>query len=292
MKKIFDLITYAEEHGISISYGTKRARKGWVQLSCPFCGKEPDYLGYNLAFGYFHCWYCGGKTVKSFLYKVGERNISKALRDYSARISSNNDFEIHTAAKECKLPYGVQEILPHHADYLRSRGFNVEDLTRIWKLKSTGIVGDYKHRIFAPIEYNSMMVSFQCRSIGDIEPRYMACPKSNEVIHHQNFIYGYDLAVNPVVVIVEGMADAWKLGAGSVAVFGSAFTPAQVKVLGKWPVRYIIFDTEKKAQEQAEKMAYMLEAYGGETTVIELDEAPDPGSLSVADAKKIMETLS
>jgi hypothetical protein len=84
-------------------------------------------------------------------------------------------------------------------------------------------------------------------------------------------------ACRHAIVITEGPTDAWAVGPGAGALFGTAFTPAQVAELVTIPRRVVCFDSSPAAQQQAAKLAEQLSCFPGITENVLLD-AKDPGS--------------
>jgi len=128
-------------------------------------------------------------------------------------------------------------------------------------LMGTDSVGEYSHRIIIPILYKNKIVSYQARDItGKAELKYKACKKENEIMQHKHICYGIDKIKDGVAIIVEGVTDVWRIGAGAIAMFGTSFTMQQVNFLVKNLSRvHILFDFgEKQAQEKAKKLGTLL----------------------------------
>ena len=64
-------------------------------------------------------------------------------------------------------------------------------------------------------------------------------------------------------IIVEGLTDAWRIGPGAVATFGTSFTFNQVRFLSNHlDEAFILFDFgEKEAENKANKLAYQLSSF-------------------------------
>jgi len=147
---------------------------------------------------------------------------------------------------------------------------------------------DYKHRILAPVYWNERMVSFQTRAINNnATPKYRACPKDREILHHKNILYGLQQYwKDRTGICVEGITDVWKLGLKAFATFGINYKPQQVTEMAKHFNRItIIFDDEPQAQEQAKKLASDLKIFGVASRIITIEG--DPGSLSINQARKL-----
>lgn len=193
---------------------------------------------------------------------------------------------------ECKLPAGSGPMGERHKRYLEGRGFDAEWLERVYGLKGTGPVGDYKHRVIAPIAVNGKVVSFQGRDItGRSSLKYMACPQSLEAMDHKEVLYAVDLVPADRVVVVEGIVDAWRLGPGAVATFGTAFKPAQVRmIVERFSYAFLLYDMERQAQNNAWDLARRLVSTGMKVEVLKLPQG-DPGEMDQDDADALMREL-
>lgn len=277
---------------LRIPYATEgsKIREGWIGLDCPFCGhgKGSHYLGYNLDRGYCTCWACGWHNPAEVLsaitgFSVGEsRNRLKGLdRPYSEeRIKRTGSLV---------MPMNVKPMVSAHKAYLRNRGFKPSALERLWHLKGIGISARLGWRIFIPIEFYGNIVSWTTRLIRDREPRYISAGLDEEFIPHKHLIYGEDLARH-AIAIVEGPADAWRIGPGACATMGTETTAEQIRRIVRFHTRYVIFDPDYAGQMRAVKLANELSAFPGDTYNITLDSG-DPGSASIKDIRRIQKLL-
>lgn len=130
---------------------------------------------------------------------------------------------------------------------------------------------DYSLRIIIPVkDETGRIVSFQGRDITGDEHRmrYEACPKDKAVMNYKHLVYGADLAWNrDSVVAVEGVFDAWKLGPGAVATFGTGMTKEQLLMLSHWKHVTFLFDPEPEAQKHAEEYAREVAMYGSDVDI-------------------------
>jgi len=309
-KNIFniDVITVFNTYDVPfVTEGDKHSRPGWVQVHCPFCeGSQGYHLGYNTVKAYFHCWRCGWHPVLealALLLHVTEHEANEVANKHriDTLVAPSSHFSPLEALKtpedlsEYLLPLSICPKLSNgHKHYLRERGFDPLELEKLYGLQSVGHLGPYKFRIFVPIIYEGRMVSYQTRAVLRTAPlKYKACAKKDEVIHHKHILYNADTAIGDTVIVVEGVTDVWKLGAGAVATFGTAWTTQQATLLGmRWKRRIILFDSEPAAQERAEALANTLSQFGGETEIATLNKTGiDPGGLSYEEAKKIKRNL-
>jgi len=257
--------------------GHHHCRPGWIQIDCPFCGKDSDrfHLGYNLGLRYFNCWKCGAKFVDQVLRELGVA--SAKAREIHRSIESETVVPRERARVSLQVPIGLGPLLAAHRKYLRGRGFDPEVIEDVWKIKGIGISHELSWRIYIPIFLRARQVSWTTRAIGErVTQRYISASAEEESVNHKSVVYGRDFCRHSVVV-VEGPIDAWAIGPGAGALFGTAFSSAQVRELVDIPNRFICFDSSKDAQNRAEELANQLACFPGSTENIQLD-AKDPGS--------------
>ncbi len=180
-----------------------------------------------------------------------------------------------------KEPSGVKPMLRVHRDYLRGRGFDPKQVEKIWKVQGLGLVPELAWRLYLPVEEDGRTVSWTTRSLSNQGQRYISAPLEKSDVPIKDTVYGRDFCHHSIVV-VEGALDAWRVGPGAGALHGTAFTPRQVLLLSKYPLRVICFDAD--AQQFARSLADQLSCFPGKTMVVELD-AKDPGEASDREIK-------
>lgn len=308
---MFNVTKFCRNYHIHIANTGKHVRPGWVNISCPFCNGQ-DHLGVHLSSGAVKCWRCGPHSQLSVIKALlgCDYETAKAIHEeYESRnlrsTRSESDKQGKTHATVCSWPEGTNDLSERGCSYLRRRGFDPERLKELWGLRETGMLGDYKFRIIAPIIVDGVMVSYQGRDYtGKSELRYKACKQVNEVIEHQSTVYGLDHAKGGSCVIVEGIVDVWRFGYGSVSCFGTAFTLAQVNLIAsRFKKVFIIFDADDdNAMAMANELACLLSARGVEVEIVDISDTPldclvdpkkgiDPGNLQQWYADEILKEL-
>lgn len=305
----FNILKFLRDYRIDhATEGNKHCRPGWVQIHCPFCRKQNFHLGFEIGGQQrIACWYCRGKglskTIQALL-KCSRPEAWKIVQEYSDRQTrpipkkrqETNPVKVDVR-KECILP-SPPECGPmgeRHKTYLAERGFDPDLLERVYDLRGTSHLGSYNFRIIAPIYYQGRIVSFQGRDItGKSDLRYKACPMNQEAIHHKHIFYAMDLVKNRTAIMVEGFTDAWRLGPGAIASFGTGFTEEQSALTRKEYKRlFLAFDPEKTAQ--AVMRDFYLQNSGWwdlEIILVDLKEfGTDPGGMSQEDANHLMKEL-
>ena len=265
--------------------GHHHARSGWIQIDCPFCGKDSGryHMGFSISGGYVNCWKCGGHRLTDVLMellKIPFYECQKLLKDLDILPK-----KIKKKKGQLQIPKGVKELQEPHIRYLRKRGYRYKVIEQLWKLEGIGLHSSLPWRIFIPIYYKGKIVSWTTRSIKDKGQRYISASEKQESIPHKNILYGEDY-VRHSIIVCEGPLDVWKIGPGAVATFGTSYTALQIKRISKYPVRTVIFDNEKTAQKKAKVLCDILSLFPGETTNLIMEDN-DPGSATEAEIEKI-----
>ena len=272
--------------------GHEHQTEGWLQFDCPFCEKDSRryHMGYNINGGYASCWRCGGHSLVSVLLEY----TGLSYKQVKKMVDGLDSVKIQPVMKEnvkgfLQIPSKVKPLRDIHVRYLSERGFNYKEIQQLWQVKSTGIVGNLKWRLFIPILHKGQVVSWTTRSLGSSKSKYVSAKPEQELIPHKNILYGSDYVRN-CVIITEGPLDVWAIGPGAVATFGTAFTQSQVLELLMIPHRIVCYDNEKEAQKQAHKLCDTLGAFKGRTYNIVLD-SKDPGEAKLSELKKLRRFL-
>lgn len=283
------LVEILSDLGIPYLDGTghQHARPGWIQFDCPFCdaGSRRYHMGYRIEGGYVHCWRCGRQDLYRTLQALGVRDLRESLARLRQTAPGFTRAPLPARRSHLSLPLGIGPLRRPHRDYLRRRGLNPRQISHLWGGRGIGIAGRLSWRIYLPITQDGRLVSWTTRTIGDSEPRYLTCPAGDEIVAHQEILYGEDLAQQSIIV-VEGPFDALRIGPGAVACLGLSFSHAQIERIARYPVRAICFDNEPEAQRRARKLAETLSVLPGETHLVTLD-AKDPGSASRREIRQL-----
>ncbi len=286
--------------------GHKHSREDWINVPCPYCtGSQGYHLGYNTTDNYFFCWRCGHHPILSTLMKLANISHSQArefVKQYRIRkggrkrVASSNE-KIKINRYPFKFPTGIGPLNKAQIKYLERRNFDPEELIKKWGVLGTSPMSQldgiqYKYRILVPIYWEGKLVSFQTRDYTNKqEKKYMACPQKREVIHHKHLLYGQMELQTDIGICVEGVFDVWRLGGRAFSTLGIGYTREQVYLISKlFEEVFIIFDPEKQAQEQAEKLRGELRARKVKVHIhIGLDS--DPAALSQDDANHLLKEL-
>ena len=297
---MFDVLKFLRDNSVDfITEGNKHAGTGWINIHCPFCeGSQNYHLGIHIEQGYGHCWRGKGKSLQRIvkaLAHCGADEAKRIIQQYSdGRVVAKESPVKVSRKSSVKLPIGCNVLSPRHWQYLEGRNFDPDLLTTTYGLKGTGPIGDYKHRVIAPIYFEKKLVSYQGRDItGRSLLRYKACKTEDEAIHHKHILYGWDLAVGDSCAIVEGITDCWRFGPGSLGTFGTGYTSEQAQlIVQRFKRIFLIMDPEPAAQKTAEELAWFLGYKGKEVHIVDSGFNCDPGDLKQSIADEIMRDLN
>jgi hypothetical protein len=238
---------------------------GWINIDCPWCTKNTHRyrLGINLAGNYASCWACGSKLLGEVIHEITElpwNKIKDLLRGVERQVLPN----LPKARGKLVVPLGIGELLPCHCNYLERRGFNKDNLERLWKVKGIGLHNRLAWRIFIPIVFQGEVVSWTTRSVSDEGQRYWSAKQEEEVFPHKDLLYGEDY-VRHTIIVHEGPTDVWRTGPGAVATLGTSYSRAQIRRMANHAVRVVCFDSEPMAQRRATHLCDLLDTFPGST---------------------------
>jgi 5S rRNA maturation endonuclease (ribonuclease M5) len=263
---MFDAKRFCQDFNIIIPDSTKNTQEGWVNIRCPFpdCTDRSNHGGFCVAGEYYYCWKCGWHSLFSVVQEITQMKnsaVHEIIKTYSKPIIQKK--KKFTPASIMKLPEEACELKSIHKKFIKKRNFDVEYLKNEWGVMGTDYIGDYAYRILIPIIYRNQIVSYQTRDItGEQSLKYKACKMKNEIIHHKHIVYGMDKIINQTGIIVEGITDVWRIGAGALATFGTGFTIQQIHFLYSHLKKvYILYDFEEEAQRRAQKLAWELSPF-------------------------------
>lgn len=291
-----DTITLLQEFGVYFEL----QREGWVNVRCPMCDDRSCNGGFNDA-GYYHCWRCGGHeigSVVSELLNVSRRESFAIVSNYTQRYAINRKKEEQQFARKIDLP--GSELTKLHRDYLAKRNFDADKLVREYELRGTAFGErafklDYSYRIVIPLkDAAGRVIGCQGRDVtGRHKLRYLGSPLDQSLADYKHTLYNDHRVKGSRVAVVEGVFDAWRLGDGFVATFGTAMTKAQLRALAKYDQIFFLFDDETAAQDKAKGYARELAAIGKqvENVCLDLGDGRDAADLSDKDAYYIRAEL-
>jgi len=264
----FDAERFFQDNDIQIYDETnKNVSRGWIGLSCPWCGDTSNHLGLELNTKVMHCFRCKKNTniIGYMKYALDlEWSEIKSLIDeygsYSPSIKPEDDFE---RPSRFKIPEHVSaDVPPIFKKYMRKRGFS-DSVFKKYNLH-TAVRGDYAWRICIPIVMEGVIVGMTCRSIrGNAKLRYKETPDRKNVIAGKHWIFNYDRIKSSKIICVEGSFDAMKLGDNTIASLSSEdWSGTRLMLLKRKSVKkaVVLFDSGEIGFKKAESVAGNLAA--------------------------------
>ena len=281
-----------------------------MTIHCPCCpDNDPDpsrHGNLNPADGSYSCWRCKGSHPSVVIARAAHISVQVAsdlIRKYTTGVASVKREEVKMA-NSITLP-GSYTPLDIHRNYLEGRGFDVGELKFYHGIKFTGMMEkwegmNWQFRVIIPVfDRQNRLVSFQGRDVTGKQDRYLFPPKEKQVRDCKTLLYGAELCgKKDALLVVEGVMDAWKLGAGAVCTFGSSVTQEQVLEMSHWRRVFLAFDNEPAAVQHARDVANQLSSLGTEAFLVNTDfgldsqgNVRDVGDLSVSEAREFMKDV-
>lgn len=275
------ILDILEEHNIEFRrHGEHHhSTEGFVNIDCPRCGKDTQSfrLGINLEHNFSTCWVCGFLPLSQIMGEALNVTAKQFLFSYGDYLDVSIVEKKLPTNRKLELP---KKLLPTlhsaHRKYLKSRGFDPNELVKLWGIKGIGLAAHHQWSVFIPVFQHGVLVNWLTRSIApDAPKRYQMALSTQILVDRENCLLGLDY-VRHATVCVEGGFDVFAIGPGSCATLGISYSKEQVLMLSKIPVRGILFDSESGAQIQARKLCDELSCFEGATTNIVLETGKDP----------------
>lgn len=299
---------YRRYHVPYVTSGDRHTSRGWANTYCPFCtGSTGYHLGVHLTELWWNCWRCGRHGAIDTIAALCHLSKQQAKEVYhslariptsTVRLARDQKTQAKVSINRYRRPSYVSKMSRNHLHYLESRGFDPEEIAFEWGVLGTGPIShldniDLRNRLFIPIYWEGKEVSFQCRDItGRAELKYITCPERREAVHHKHILYGIQERWQNVGIAVEGVTDCWRLGTAAFALFGIQYKAEQIIEIKKHFKRVmVVFDPEKTANRQAEKLVWQLRALGMQSELITIPAGNDPGSMNQDDADHLVREL-
>ena len=264
-------------------------RKGWMKSDCPYCGGEKKF-GINLSNNRCNCFKCGEhpSPISLVMYLENTDSFHEVLSilesgDYSGYVFKEEKVELK-GKKEFFLPDGFKNIsmgtslLARSArNYLKKRGFNIEELARKgWGYCNTG---KYLGYIIIPFTEHRQLTYFNARLYMGAGPKYNNPEVDITGLGKSFIIYNADaLEIYRTVFICEGAINAETLGENGIATGGKAVSRYQVNRLIKSPVEKFIILIDPDAKDKSLDLAFKLVPFK-KVKVVFLPDNEDVNSL-------------
>jgi len=286
----FDVIEYLDDRGIAYRTEGKNVSYGWAEVNCPFCpdGDPSEHLGIKLDTKVISCWRCPTKgNIRKLIQRL-ERcsyaqvdRILEQFQDRTLKHLSTRRRRQHTSSiVDLQLPEEASPNVPAlHRNWLKGRGFEPDDAIHRYNLHSVNMLGDWRFRLIIPVYQKHRLVTFTSRDVTEMaDSAWRSLSNEDSIVPPKHCLYNID-SVQDTAIVVEGVTDVWRIGAGCVATLGARWTSQQVALLEGLKNLFVMFDSESLAIVQAYKLAHAASSVVRSVNVIELTEG-DPADLS------------
>lgn len=284
-----------------------------LTMNCPFCGDRRHRL-------YVHHLWCtkdpySGERMRHLATCYNEDCLHQHYADFEEKVfawEANPRLRYPEMAvrqpeiadsgelREVELPGACPRLseLPrtHRAvRYLVGRGFDPGALSRHWDVRYCTEATTHREaegRIIVPIRFGGKLVGWQGRFVGERDWKREQLSKYYNLpsFHKRRVLYNFDRAsTRRCVVMVEGVADAWKVGRNALAVLGKTLSPDQVELLQQWKADHdgdvvvvLMLDADARLEKSYLKTVESLSQVVKSRRRVEvaLPAGVDPGSLS------------
>lgn len=293
---MIDIINVLNEYGTHYTTTGKNTSPGWVNIKCCFCADSSTHLGINMTSGAFHCWKCRAtgslEALLIELYDIDEKKARRIIWQNGIedtpglapvqRKTARKDKSAHVSI----IPSEATVELPEeHRAYLRKRRYNPDFVHREYRLYACHLFGDYKWRLIVPIIMEHRIVNFDALSIAGANKKSKQCPTEKALVARNACLYNIDNA-NDTIVVVEGIFDAWRIGAGAVATLGTSFSSEQVLLIANKKPERIFIMLDSDAYDTAKKLAGQLAHFVKYVEILKLNEG-DPDDMTDEEAQKL-----
>jgi len=174
--------------------------------------------------------------------------------------------------------------------YLRQKGATQDQIERsglvVKKEGGSGSYDRFRGRLIFPVmDIQGKPIAFGGRTLRDENAKYINSPETAAYIKGRN-LFGLNLTRDEIrrngfVILVEGFLDLivpYQFGIRNVAAsLGTALTPDQVKLLGRFARKVVVnYDGDKAGVQAAKKAIEILLAEDLEVKILVLPDGADP----------------
>ena len=182
-------------------------------------------------------------------------------------------------------------------DYLKTRGFNDEEMEKVGLIKKAekGYYDRFRNRIIFPLFDNSgRVVAFSGRLYEDDgkSAKYLNSPET-VLFNKSRILYGYNFAKNDIrtrgfSILVEGQMDltmSHQAGfTNTVATSGTALTGEHLSLLKRLSDKIVMaYDGDEAGLSAANKGAKLALGMGMEVKLVEISDNQDPADVILKD---------
>ena len=265
-----------------------------VAVKCPSCGEKKKKFSINIQTWMCHCWVCGLKS-KNLYYVLKKYKSESLASDFKTRsgkiIFDNNqeDLEVPVAT----LPENTVMLAAYSGSdpdiiavrsYCKRRGLADADF---WYFKiSASFQKEFRRKVIIPSFDSAGKINYFVSRTIDKKgfPKYINSKvrKTDIIFNEINIDWGRELT------IVEGPFDLVKADQNSTCLLGSKLSESSALfnriIENRTPV---LLALDSDMQNQSDRIASSLSAFGVSVRIADLRGASDVGELKKGEFKKI-----
>jgi hypothetical protein len=259
------------------------------------CNDHSNHLGVDPESLLYSCWRCRASGHFSYLISkltgipveyathMLEGGLTVFKKDFESQVAELGKSKTRVRKKstgKVTFPEGCEVIDTHTKSdlldyYLERRNLDRQTLIDHYCLLCT--YGSYKMRVIIPVFYQDKLVSWQAADMtGRADEKYLA--PSPEISYIKDYIYDID-NIKDLMVITEGVLDAWRLEHDAVATFGTSITDKQKSLILKKNPKIVVFAWDGEAYDYAKEEAEEMAPYLSTVVVAHLPFNRDPDDL-------------
>jgi DNA primase len=286
-----DVISVLVDNGIEFKANPNKVSE--IFLRC-FSGMHEDKnpsLSFNLEKGVYHCFSCGASGNADKLFR--ELGIANPITQ-----ETKQTYKVRKLLKKLdKLRFGNIARLPEPRSSVNFsfKGISKETLEEFGAFTTNS--DGFENYICIPVYQHSKLKFIEARYSSLVEklsvPKYLRKPAGvevSEVLFPLDKIEKFD-----TIILVEGIFDMLNMHdmgyTNTLCYFGvENINNTKAKLLDEYGCKHIIAlaDGDAPGRRVAKKIQQLFDARSIATTIIELDDGKDPGSLTKIEAEQLL----
>lgn len=288
-RKIIDILTRFE---ITYWLEGKNVSRDSINIQCPFCDDHSNHLGIFEDSLLFSCWICNKKGPFVYLLSVltgltdaeceeiideSGTSYTKDAKEHILGAYEEDEVKERRDKGRVVLPRYFEKVttdtdfsLLH--DWMERRDISLTTLIKY----GCGIckVGPAMNRLIIPVFSQQKLVAYQALDLtGFARVKYRT-----SIDYINDYLYGHDDVLGERMVVTEGVLDAWRIGEGAVATFGTSLTEKQRNLILEKGLKEFVFAWDGDAYWKALKEVEFFGPFIEEVRVVKFPEGEDPDS--------------
>jgi len=260
---LFDIVSYLEDRNIEMWQSGANVTAGWTNIECVFCNDVSNHLGINPEGTAFNCHICGETGfITKLIKEIDGCSWRQTNRVYNTFSLLAEDIEQKPAIQQptqITLPGGPSLGITKKAEnFLKNRRFNARQLIDKYHLQYGGVIGAYKFRLIIPFYFNRALVTFSSIDFTNMQKeKYKHQQTKESIINPSRMLYNID-SVKDRMILVEGIADVWRIGDGCCSTQGKIVTYEQITMILQKGVKEVLVMFDSDAVDESKKIAVQL----------------------------------